>query len=360
MRTTRPRPFVVKLALLLVIALVANYLADFALGAYATLSGVAWEDFRAANRLDCVFVGSSYAERAFDPTVYDEVLGGRSVNLSTPGQMLSDSCDAAREAIDEKGARRIVVGIGIETFTTSVDPYSCVPFLRARYRDDPVGLAGELARLACDPEVITTKSSLNVLFPWTFTSVHSVSGILDNVQARIARAPLGPSAEKVIPGWHYVGQGYGNYDRTLDPASPDTTVSVYGIPEARQDCLDQLRELCMLCRERGVELVVVATPHPAFDLIALGEVYPTTMGSVRDLVEGEGAHYVDLSLARDEVLSLALEDFGDYEHLNFSGARLATRALADIVRRRDAGEDVSSDFYTYDEWDAWVADHAEP
>ncbi|MBR2683216.1 MAG: hypothetical protein IKE22_08130 [Atopobiaceae bacterium] len=359
MQTTNVLRALDKILVVLAIACAGNAVAGYVFGAHATLSDVAWGDYREADELDCAFVGSSYAQRAFDPVAFDEQLGTRSVNLATPGQVLADTLDTVRTVVDEKSVDRVVIGIGIMSFDVTLDPFAAVPYLRARYREDPAALAAAYARLAFNPDVITTKSSLNVLFPWTFTSVRSLSGIIDNVHSRMAGEAFGPAAEKVVPNWYYVGKGYGNYDEVTDPNDGKNTISVYGQPVMLEECLGQLRDICELCRDRGVELVVVVTPHPAYDLLVLGQTYPDSMSTIKALVEDAGATYLDFSMVHHEVLQLDLTDYSDYEHINLSGARKLSVALADILARRDAGEDVSGNFYRYDEWDAWVADHAQ-
>lgn len=335
----------------------ANAAADMAFGAYATLSTVAWSDYRAAGDIDCLFVGSSYAQRAFDPVAFDAEAGTASASLATPGQVLGDSLDAVRDAVREKGVRRVVLGVGIETFTTTSDPNSRVPYLRAKLAGDPARLAAELAALAVEPGVIGTRSSLNVMFPWTFTSVHSIGGIADNVMARVTGEPYGSAAEKTTPSWHYVGQGYGNYDRRLDRSDGRSTVSVYGHPSIDGECLSQLADICALCSGEGVDLVVVATPHPAFDILGIGEAYPRQMAQVQSVVEGGGGTYIDLSMAEPGVLDLVDGDYGDYEHLNLDGARKASVALARILGEVDGGADPSGFWVPYDEWDRWAAAH---
>jgi hypothetical protein len=49
-------------------------------------------------------------------------------------------------------------------------------------------------------------------------------------------------------------------------------------------------------------------------------------------------------------LYVAQEDyFADHEHCNYVGAHVFSEALADLMQRKEAGEDVKSLFRTYDE-----------
>lgn len=344
----------VSLVAALAIAVAIASLTNFAVGAHATLSDVAWHDFGSTGQVDCLFVGSSYAQRAFDPTVFDAETGTHSVNLSTPGQVMGDTYDAVSTAISEKGTRHVVLGLGIVSFYDSGDVWSHVPYVMARDDRHPVACTRAMLEIALNPRVIGTAKSVNVLFPWTFTPVKSIPGILANMRAKVTGEAYSSAAEKTTPGWHYVGQGYGNYGDPIDRSNGMTTLSAYGNPHVDEQCLANLVRVCDLCRERGVRLTVVATPHPAYDLLAIGNAYPEIMSRVQSVAEEHGATYWDLSMVDGGELDLGMDDFGDYEHLNLDGARKATGCLARLIAEQDAGGDVDRHFIPYGEWDRWV------
>lgn len=349
-RSLRRRLMVALAAVLF--AMLVNAVAGFALGAYGTLSGVAWRDFRAAERLDCVVVGSSYAQRGIDPNVLDARLGTSTVSLATPGQTLSDSFEATRAAIDEKGARRIILGLGVESLSTGDDVASRASFAMARNDGDPLGLSKAMLRLALSPSALGGRASLDLLSPWVFTPVKTPSAIADNLRARLAGEDIALSAERTTPDWRYLGRGYGNHERTLEADDSRTSVGVYGHPQARRECLRQLRRICELCRARNVQLVVVATPHPAFDLRSFGGSYVQVMGQAAEVVRDSGALFMDFNIIRPELMSLEADDYGDFEHLNFGGAEKFSTVLARELRALDEGEGVEADFESYDNWDA--------
>jgi hypothetical protein len=102
---------------------------------------------------------------------------------------------------------------------------------------------------------------------------------------------------------------------------------------------------------------VVAPPTTTSTLMQYGDVYPTSMATFKQLVESEGATYLDLNLARDEALDLTVADFFDYSHLSLYGATKTSKALGSIIARIEAGEDVSGLFYSYDlgSWHDYLA-----
>lgn len=357
-RARRFLPFFRILVILATIAVV-DVMLGLVFAPPATLSDVAWTDYRTCDDVDCVFVGSSYAQRAFDPTAFDEIMGTSSINIATPGQLVEDTYDTVKHAVVERGVKRVILGVGVQSLTVASDPYARVPYLLARNADNPLAQVVALGQLAIQPEIIGTKDSLNLLMPWTFISAHSVQGILSNVRSRMAGDSAAASAERTVADWHYIGKGYGNYDMRLAETNKDgtTTMSAYGAPTIDADCFSQLEAICALCHEKQVELVVVSTPHPHFDLLSLGDAYPQVMSQLQTLVARYNATYLDFNLVKDSVLKLNEDDFADFEHLNLLGATSFTRALANTLHNKDQGHSISSDFFSYDDWALWVSTH---
>ncbi|WP_155982605.1 SGNH/GDSL hydrolase family protein [Olsenella uli] len=337
--------------------------ATLALGQYGSLSAVAVDDFGSAPSVGTAFVGSSFAERAFDPMSFDDARQEEDVtaaqdsyNLSTPGQTMGATGDAVSYAI-QRGARRVVLGLGVETMCCYADARSDVPYYLARYEREPLTLVGRLASVALDPDVVGSKDSLNVLFPWIFTTIKHVPSVGQNLRSRLSGEARSAAAEKVVRDWRYAGRGYGNFTMQLDLSDPRTSVNTYGEPRQDPRCLEALARIADECRSAGVQLVVVSTPHPAYDTAAFGDAYPEIMGAVQRVAQEHGATYLDFNMARDGVLDLSPEDYGDFEHLGPEGARRFSRLLAQMLSRIDEGADASSDFYGYDDWSQWLAGH---
>ncbi len=333
----------------LLLFVVVDVIAGFVIGQYATLSAVAWSDFRSAENPCTVFVGSSFAERGFDAIAYDEERcasgasdTGLSYNIATSGQTLSMSFDSIDDAINA-GVKRIVLGVGCESFRSVEYPRSDIPYLLARYEDRPLELLRQLADVALQPHIIGTKDSLNVLFPWVFDAETSRS-LIDNVRERLAGESRGKAAEKIIDHWYYKGRGYGNYDYTLKEDDKRTSTSCYGAIVPDEGTFVLFEQICQKCHDAGVDLVVVSTPHPDYDIASEGDAYNTIMARVQKTAQDRGATFFDFNRVIPQAMSLQREDFCDFEHLNLSGAEKFTRAFARVLTRYEAGEDTSTCF----------------
>ncbi len=317
---------------------------------YASLAKVAWSDFRAAKDPGTVFVGSSYAQQGFDPLAFDDALaaGGDqslrlSYNLGTAGQTLDLTAQSVSDVI-ASGAKRVVLAVGAHDFHSSVDVGGEVNYLLARDESKPLELMRSLAGFAFRPSVIGTKDSLNVFIPWTIAHVINPSTILKNLNSRMTNENRGYAAEKIIENWKYVGRGYGNYTTTLQPNDMGTTDAVFGKMTPDESMFRAFEQICTKCHEAGVELVVVSTPHPAYDIASMGEYYPAIMNRVQKIAEEQGATFYDFNNIKPEALTLQREDFWDFEHLGISGAKKFSTVFGEILAHHDAGEDVSTYF----------------
>ena len=158
-------------------------------------------------------------------------------------------------------------------------------------------------------------------------------------------------------GWTYYGRGYGNYDNVIDYslARKETSVAIHGTSDFKEACLNQVADIARLCRESGVQLVVVVTPRPAFNVLVYGEKYSEQMSRLQRVVEQGGGTFVDANLLRSEAYSPLDADFGDGEHLNRTGATRFSQAFASVLQALDAGQDIGALSYSYDRWDQYLS-----
>ena len=334
----------------------AYLLALWGLGAYGSATAVAWHDFHAAERLDTLVVGSSFGQQGIDPVTLDARLGTRTVNLATPGQTPDDSLDAIKCGVGEKGVSHVILAVGLDSLGTRLDTNSHVAFVLGRYEGDPLGAASSLASFALRLDVVGTRDSVRALFPWTCLPTYSPRSVALNLRSRILGGDVARATEGLVRGWHYVGGGYGNYDRTIAPGDGRTSLQVFGSPHVDRRVWDEYAAICDWCREHNVSLTVVATPHPAYDIAAFGDDYPRIMGDFQRMVQARGATYLDLNLAHRDCYDPPLSDFDDFEHLNATGAERLTNVLARLIGPGGAGErDVV--LGSYDDWDGWRREH---
>ena len=344
-----------KLMLALAVLVTTNLIGSFLLESEGTLGGVAWEAFRQASDVDTVVVGASYAQRGIDPDELDSCLGSSTINLGSPAQPLDDSYLAVKSVLSRRHVRRVIVGIGCESMFSTWGLRSEVPYLQGMLQGTTLSEAAEvyLGRMT-DPQYVVTCNSLNLLFPWAYDFTPSPQRVVTNLEGKLDDTTTLSSAEEQTKHWSYHGKGYGTFEVQFHPTRNDaTSTSRYGNRPFLAARVDALLRICDLCREHGVECVVVATPHPTFDILAYGSYYPRSMGRLQRTVERHGAKFYDFNLYKGG-RRLGKDDFSDFDHLRHAGARTFTSELAGILYRAERGQDVSKSFYGYDDWDSYL------
>ena len=352
---------VVETLVVIAVIVAMDVICSFALEQYGSLSSVMWSEYRAAagEGIDTVVVGSSTSQRAFDPQVLDAALGTSTFSMATPAQPLDGSYTAAEQAIRDHHVRRVILGVDYESLSFDNWAGSHVAFARAKMDGEPLPQAvADYWRLLVSPSFVRRADSLCALFPWGYNHVKLDPGsVAANVRERLSGDGTLEAAKVVNGGWTYYGRGYGNYDNVIDYslARKETSVAIHGTSDFKEACLNQVADIARLCRESGVQLVVVVTPRPAFNVLVYGEKYPEQMSRLQRVVEQGGGTFVDANLLRSEAYSPLDADFGDGEHLNRTGATRFSQAFASVLQALDAGQDIGALSYSYDRWDQYLS-----
>ncbi|MEE8674707.1 hypothetical protein [Tractidigestivibacter scatoligenes] len=351
------------LEVIVIVALIigANVLITLGFELYSSLANVMWDEYRAAanENIDTVIVGSSTGQRSFDPAVLDATLGTTTFNMSTPAQELDDSYTAAKQAIEDHHVKRVILALDYESVSTVKWPGSHVAFARAKMAGESFPQAvADYWKLLTSSSFFDGADSICALFPWGYNHVElDTEHIATNFTDRVSDTTPVEAAERVMDGWTYYGNGYGNYDGVLDysTARDHLSVSVDGPADFDQQGLDWIQNICDLCRENGVQLVVVVTPRPAYNVLAYGEKYPEQMSRLQQVVEQAGGTFLDANLAKGGWYEPRDTDFYDGEHLNHDGATSFSHAFAGALQVLDAGGSTSGLTYSYDQWDNYLA-----
>lgn len=359
-------PYLLKFVLFALVAFAAVAALDYAIVPYGTMVDVAFQAFQEADDVDTVIVGSSYMQFGGDPEAFDTAFaagGGTSTsyNIAASGGSVECMYYSVEEALQKPGVRRVVVGIGRDDLSDVYNLQSVFANTFARYRGKPGWMAlAACARAACSAVNFDDANSVRMLTPFLYNDSHYLinpEAIAANVRRKRGGMSYLDVQREANGAWVYHGRGYGTYPGTIDTAH--NTAAAYNVLadyQINSGELSFVRRICELCRERGVELVVVVPPQTPSFLLSYGKAYPAEMAQLRDAVEGYGFAFADFSLAKPELATFStLEDFANYSHLSDAGAAEFSAALARYVAACEAGQDTRSWFYDYGAWDEWKA-----
>lgn len=336
---------------------------------YGSNSDSVWYEYRqataAGEQFETLVIGSSVAQDSLQPEPIDEILETTSFCLASPGQSLKSSCKALEVALDEHPVKRVILGTSYTQLAEEPWANSNMAFMQALVAGRPLPeQAARYASLLMDNDYVGNVSSIAFLMPFTLSHVdYTLSAILGNVHNRLECATPLEAQARIDNTWHPLGHGYANYDGQVNPELFDASylgvnhLDFLGLGGKGLNAseLEGLEDICILCEERNVELVVFAAPHPRFEVLSIADAYPEGMAQVEELVTAHGGLFMDLNMLREDIYENRESDFIDATHLNMSGAERLTPLFADLVRRAETGEDVSLLFFGYSQWDEFFS-----
>ncbi len=347
-------------ALALVVTLAAaDALATLALVPYdpdAAPTFFTWVNYRMHedSDIDAVIVGSSTSLEGMNAATLDEELGTTTFNMGAYGQSFGATYQTLKTVINDHHVTRAYVGVSFESLSETEHVESALSFTRAKmYRENLVDQGKDALRYLTDPNFFGTPKSIGFFFPWTVSHVQfDLGSVLQNIRLRAAYTP-----EELVEQYDmfsdngYTPPLYTHYDEdktaALEPYPTETAEELFLDQNVRD-----LQAMCDLCSANGTTLYVIVMPRPRYDLYARGEGYALNMRYLESAVTERGGVFVDANMMTDEAYAFATEeDFYDFQHLNYSGSVRFSKSLAAFVRAHEAGEDTSSMFFSYDQWD---------
>ncbi len=339
---------------------IANVGLTLALEPYGTFTEVIWSSYNQAadEEIDTILLGTSVAKIGLNPLALRETLDCSPWNVSTDSQSFDNSLRALKTAHEDHGIRRAIIGIGYSTLEQKPFVESASTFSQAiASTKPPLGkVLSYVEGMVAEP-FFSSRDSIAMLFPWTFSHVDfNLEQIAGNLRNRVECATPLEAAQRRFPHWTYLDRGYyyTSYEIDLETAGNDVPPRLADDgPTPYEPNLVALERIARYCEENEIELYVVVTPKPAFSTLCLGDAYPSDMQDARERVERLGGTFLDFNVAQEGFYSPAYDEFNDYEHLNYPGAARFSQTLGQLISRIEAGEDVSDEFFGYDEWDAW-------
>lgn len=316
-------------------------------------SELMWRQYYKEKEIDTLFIGSSLCQTSFDPYIFDEEMGVQSFNMGTPLQAMPQTVRALKTAIADHELKTVIFGMGFSTLKYEPVEEAELTFEKARAKEKG-GIKGiwESMKYIFSKDVRTGENSINYLFPWLYNREDfSPSTMKRNASLKLAAIRerfSGKKAERNQP-YH---KGYVNETHhTVDYAYKwDGCSYRFYDREFDTDMLKEFEKMITLCKQNDIDLIVVNTPHPTFDVISCYEFYAENENEFQKLCEKHGIDYYDFSLAKSTVYQAKPEEFADHEHLNQEGAESFSKQLSAFLLRREKGENLKQHFYNAKEF----------
>lgn len=354
MPTSKRNPIVSTIVVVLTIALCIQA-AYYALSPYGQKSQLVWDEFRQQEYVDTICLGSSLSAHAYDPSIVDAICNTTSFNMSTPSQRVADSYLGLRDIVKKHKIKRVVYGIDLSNFINKSNVNPVRAFEYEKWKDDDLlTRCYDIAYMLQSSSCLFDERSINWLFPWSESHpTDGAQGILRNVQMRLDGTSIVEAAETNEKGWHYYGQGYGNFTTVLDynktVYKDFAEIEGFGTYPMNEREFQSLVDIAEFCEENNIELIVFVPALPDFSLISLKGYYTTFSEDFKKIVEAHGGSYYDFNVADPSFYRAQENHYEDYQHYNVDGGRAFSKALAKLIVAHSNGENVDTWFTSFNE-----------
>ena len=284
--------------------------------------------------IETLFLGSSHVFCGYDPRVLDEILGENTYLAATPVQKVDGSYYLLKEVLKSNQIKKVYL-----------DMYY------VQYRDTPAQRGSlQMQWIYCITDNMKNNWNRIEFLLNASGSENYIEGFLPSARygnylldwKRIERVIKGKRTSEYInyenvPSAFYKG-AYVTPGEVGDPKMI-ANLDELGVAEniISEYSLRYLNKIVGLCKEEGIELVLVTTPFTDFYVQALGN-YNTFYTYMKEYAKANAIEYCDFNLCRPELLAMEKDDFVDYHHLSGKGAVKYSTAFAKAMTSYDETE----------------------
>lgn len=331
---------------------VVNMVLSFLLEPARGSSDMMWMEYYQEEEIDVAFVGASFCQAAFVPYVVDEIMGVNSFNMGTPLQAIEQTLSAVETLLEEHDVDTVVLGTGFFVLQYETLDEAELTFEKARARNKSGWDALEdTLEYIFDEKVRDTEKSINYFFPWTYNhQTITAEYIKKNVTNKIAdwKNKLtgidGELEQESAKGFRTSGEVV-DYNTAWEMNSYWCYNQTF-----LKDKIGAFEKILQRCKEHGVDIIVINTPHPAYDVVSCHRTYEASENEMAAICEKYDVDYYNFSLVKPELFDSAPEYYADFEHLNLLGAEEFTKSVCNLLEYRKRGVDVKKYFYSVQEF----------
>ena len=274
-----------------------------------------WKEFKQQpeGSLDLIFLGSSHCYRSFNPVIFDESLGLRTMNMGSSAQTPLTSYYVLQEILQKQKPKYLVLELYWITF----------------------GLEDQLANAIYNFQYMSWGRNKIDFFLHAYKLEDIVTLLMPSFyyKKNLENAIHHFQGKNVswASGDHYVGKGY------LSNPNVTSTEELLKTNQFKNFVFDKkkilpvhlryLEKIVQLCQEHGIRLIFVTSPLPPTSLAMIKD-YHKIHDYFMAIAQKNNIPYIDYNVA-DYKINLPDDDFKDDDHLNSKGVVLFDRDFAD-------------------------------
>jgi hypothetical protein len=290
------------------------------------------------NGADIVFIGSSRVYRTFVPQIFEDGWNvGCVVNAGSSSQPLCGTYYQLKDLIERVHPRKVYIGVTLDSLTSTVGNS-----LRGRLIVyDRLSLKNKiLMGLNC----FSLKEKAYLFNTYRFKNRFNKKTIMSNMKA-ISKLKASNYNSYSKTSEYYADKGFVyNYDTYVTGTIPIKGAEDFSEELIIEEYLHYLDSCIELCKNNNIEVNLVSGVTSVMRMYA-STGYQPAVDFYNSYALKNGIKYYNLNYLKNREHLIPDELMHDYNHVNGKGAYVVSALFANLVKREDNGEDISSFFY---------------
>lgn len=280
--------------------------------------------------IDCVIIGSSDGLAGFVPSIINNKLNCSCYNLCGASLSLNGRIELLKEEIDRNPIETIIVNVCDDDLIYDIETHNAEGDTLLLPRID-----GNNKRFKYFSENVLIKD-----YPYVYAQY------MQNGFKAIVNYNKKSAVDYEALGWH---KKEANNIFLSDEEIKHSFLMCNRIVEKKGN-RSRLLELIELCQSRNIRVVLVNLPISE-SRIWQNKNYDDLKKIFENVAKRKNCIFMDLNLIKNrEQIINDRESFADQMHLSIQGAKASTELFCDVLKKNDAGENISDMFYdSYDE-----------
>lgn len=295
------------------------------------------EMYQCPENIDVLFLGSSHAFRTYDTAIADEILGKKTFNAGSNGQLLATSYYLLREAASRNKLETVYLDTVFMISARTIPENESSMYYISDYMEWSENKVDYLW------ETGGIRSFVNGVFCTCRRNLRNIN-IIKNIRSKSLSA--GDYSNLTFGTESYKGEGFVYVDRKIDGEIDfEEKAGRYDLtPEIPMvdDAYEYLMKIIDYCNENDINLVLVDQPMPD-ELLSGVKGYKNYVAFLSRISQENGIGYMNFNLYKG--YDKSLENYYDENHLNGSGAQKYTEIFCNTVNALENSDKTLDDFF---------------
>lgn len=305
-----------------------------------------YQDYRVrqslSGKLDTLIIGSSHALRSVKPTILNEELDVNSYNLSSPLMSMYGRYVMLEKEVKRNPIKTVFIELSFNALTLDRKTLGFEGDLYVFGRLD-----NTFERLKFFKNAFTVDEYKDVLSDTIRRTKHSLENQLNNINKGSKKEAN--SIIKQYDTFGYLEVPSNDYSLTSEQKKQILNTGSLNV-EMKEENLNYFDDIMKLCKKNNIRVILIVTPVTE-QMILSNRNIDTLFSQYVDLAHKYNCEYYDFNLDKKaSKLYSQKTSFYDAIHMSDQGAEIFSKRLSEIIKKVDAGENSTNEFYnSYEE-----------